>query len=394
MFHWWRKKTGTLPFPEGPYVTGCVEIMNDYSKDSLFVRLLYPTDVHPTDLQKHSKRWVPWVIHEKYMEAFAALLTLWLFILKLILFLVGKIYIPTLWEEPVTTEKKKLPVVVFSHGYGATRFLCSTVCNELASRGFLVAALEHKDLSASITYYYKSENDRDEDNKSYLMHIPFDIDVKEHYSTRNKQLKKRVDECKRLIDFLDDINNGNGRNILKSNFDLDSLRGRLDLSEPIIMGHSFGGATAMYALATEPRFKLGVILDGWMFPLKQEQIEIHKPMLFVNTHTFHLEANIKLMKNFTNLPQNELYTMRNTTHESSTDTPQVFGYWLNLFMKKLDSRIALKIQNYLILQFLQKHTGLEIEEDLVKNYLKLRENDLTNDYILFAKKALRKFTLF
>lgn len=55
-----------------------------------------------------------------------------------------EIYIPTLWEEPVTTEKKKLPVVVFSHGYGATRFLCSTVCNELASRGFLVAALEHK----------------------------------------------------------------------------------------------------------------------------------------------------------------------------------------------------------------------------------------------------------
>ena len=53
-------------------------------------------------------------------------------------------YIPTLWEEPVTAEKKKLPVVVFSHGYGATRFLCSTVCNELASRGFLVAAVEHK----------------------------------------------------------------------------------------------------------------------------------------------------------------------------------------------------------------------------------------------------------
>ena len=53
-------------------------------------------------------------------------------------------YIPTLWQEPVSKRIKKFPVVVFSHGYGATRFLCSTVCNELASRGYIVAALEHK----------------------------------------------------------------------------------------------------------------------------------------------------------------------------------------------------------------------------------------------------------
>lgn len=33
------------------------------------------------------------------------------------------------------------------------------------------------------------------------------------------------------------------------------FQGRLDLSKPIVMGHSFGGATAMYALATDPRFE-------------------------------------------------------------------------------------------------------------------------------------------
>lgn len=34
--------------------------------------------------------------------------------------------------------------MIFSHGYAATRFVCSEYCNTLASYGFIVAAIEHR----------------------------------------------------------------------------------------------------------------------------------------------------------------------------------------------------------------------------------------------------------
>lgn len=50
-------------------------------------------------------------------------------------------------------------------------------------------------------------------------------------------------------------------------------------------GHSFGGATTLYSLAKDPRFKLGVVLDGWLFPLRDEDVaqQINHPVMFINT---------------------------------------------------------------------------------------------------------------
>ena len=40
------------------------------------------------------------------------------------------------------------PVVVFSHGVGCNRCLYSFISSDLASHGYIVAALEHRDQSA------------------------------------------------------------------------------------------------------------------------------------------------------------------------------------------------------------------------------------------------------
>ncbi|MPC96663.1 Platelet-activating factor acetylhydrolase 2 [Portunus trituberculatus] len=42
-------------------------------------------------------------------------------------------------------KTQKWPVVVFSHGLSANRSIYSTVCSELASHGFVVAAVEHRE---------------------------------------------------------------------------------------------------------------------------------------------------------------------------------------------------------------------------------------------------------
>jgi hypothetical protein len=48
---------------------------------------------------------------------------------------------------------------------------------------------------------------------------------------------------------------------------------------------------------------------------------------------------------------------RGTTHESQVDSPHLVGYWLNWKMKKLSPVIACRINNHLILDFLQKNIG-------------------------------------
>jgi platelet-activating factor acetylhydrolase len=47
--------------------------------------------------------------------------------------------------------RRRLPVLVFSHGLGGMRTTYSFICAELASYGWVVAAVEHQDRSACVS---------------------------------------------------------------------------------------------------------------------------------------------------------------------------------------------------------------------------------------------------
>ncbi|GFS03508.1 platelet-activating factor acetylhydrolase [Elysia marginata] len=63
----------------------------------------------------------------------------------------GDVYVPVLWQAPLIKSEESFPVLIVSHGIGGNRTTLSTYCYELASRGFVVAAIEHRDGTASMT---------------------------------------------------------------------------------------------------------------------------------------------------------------------------------------------------------------------------------------------------
>ena len=57
---------------------------------------------------------------------------------------------PAVYNAPIlkpisgSPERESLPCIVFSHGLGGNRLVYSHFCCDLASRGCLVAAIEHR----------------------------------------------------------------------------------------------------------------------------------------------------------------------------------------------------------------------------------------------------------
>ena len=55
---------------------------------------------------------------------------------------------------PPTVTSKPFPVVVFSHGLSVMRTICCGICSDLASHGYVVAAVEHRYVSVSCKSTY------------------------------------------------------------------------------------------------------------------------------------------------------------------------------------------------------------------------------------------------
>jgi hypothetical protein len=195
-----------------------------------------------------------------------------------------------------------------------------------------------------------------------------------------------------------DINSsGSVKNILKSSFDLNQFNGKINVNKIITSGFSFGGATAMYNACYDSRYHVAIIIDGWMFPLKSESfLNIQQPMLFINTHTFHFPANLRLLRQyFCSKGIRKLYTLKNTTHESPTDTPFIHGHWLDLQMlKKLDAKTALNLQSSLVVQFLQDTIGSPTNTDDAQIFIKEHSDDLVEDVIAYTKRIKRKIGIY
>ncbi|KAJ3079363.1 Platelet-activating factor acetylhydrolase, partial [Rhizoclosmatium hyalinum] len=200
----------------------------------------------------------------------------------------SQVQMPARAEAPFITTKEqpfKSPVVIFCHGLAGNSTTYSTFCGSLASRGFVVLSIEHRDGSASVT----AKNNYSEP----IQYIPPPAnDSNAERKFRQGQLVQRVHEVNEAHSLLQALNNGETiQNLL--NHALPNFKNRLDIENSILIGHSFGAVTALAALQQPNHpFITGITFDPWMWPLPSHEPAIRIPMLSMQAQKFHWKDNV------------------------------------------------------------------------------------------------------
>uniref|UniRef100_G3THA4 Platelet-activating factor acetylhydrolase n=3 Tax=Loxodonta africana TaxID=9785 RepID=G3THA4_LOXAF len=349
-----------IPRGSGSYSVGCTDLMFNYTKKGSFLRLYYPTQ----DDDHHDTLWIP---NKEYFFGLTKVLGTHSIMAKFLGLLFGSMTTPAKWNSPLRTGEK-YPLIVFSHGLGAFRTIYSAVGNDLASHGFIVAAVEHRDGSASATYYFEDQSAAMKGNKSWLYFKTLKRDEDEA-PLRNEQVRQRAKECSQALDLILDIDHGRPvQNALELEFDVKQLKDSIDRNKVAMIGHSFGGATVIQALSEDQRFRCGIALDAWMLPLGDEVYSrIPQPLFFINSEQFQFPANIiKMKKLYSPDRERKMITIRDSVHQNFDDftfaTGKIVGYIFRL-KGHIDSNVAIDLSNKASLAFLQKHLGLQKDFD-------------------------------
>ncbi|KAJ6442605.1 phospholipase A2, group VII [Purpureocillium lavendulum] len=352
-----------LPHYTGPYNVGYMDIevpareprpVSDLKRngkpvlrlDTVLMGIYYPCDLHAHreagGAKPHRVDWMPRPRiatakgYAKFLNIPAAPVTAYLactsLFTKLPAFRNAKI--ADYWPEATLEDRgqhprqtgepsgrPKFPVIIFSHGLGGSRLCYSSICGELASFGFVVVAMEHRDGSGARTYVSlpgnveaaeiesstaeihtgNEENDSGKAkrvsrrraglNPFYVMdyilpkdnaqdtspHNPRGVDR----TLRSAQIELRLEEVKEAFHVLGLINDGHGEDVARMNLRRrgnigassqglggvrwDDWKDRMFLSHVTAMGHSFGGATTVQLCRSGALTWLGqgVVLDGW-----------------------------------------------------------------------------------------------------------------------------------
>lgn len=160
-------------------------------------------------------------------------------------------------NAPAARSPQRFPVVVLAHGLGGTSFEYTALLEDLASHGYVVAAVENTYIAAAVVFpdgriipaYHEPEpQGLSQDQRFQRM-----------MKGAGEAINTGAEDLMFVLNRLTELNQGkDGHSVLK---------GRLDLDRVAALGHSAGGANATLACQLDPRFKACISLDGAMPPV-------------------------------------------------------------------------------------------------------------------------------
>ncbi|PHH67826.1 hypothetical protein CDD80_494 [Ophiocordyceps camponoti-rufipedis] len=237
------------PLPDAPRRVASV-----FDLESVLFTLYYPSEAAP------SARHRPWLDRPigPTARGYARLIGLdifpirWLFS-SVLWVLAGPVRIPAAVDAPlVASDGDRLPVIVFSHGMASSRTDYTAYIGELASRGFIVAAVEHRDGSCPGSVIAP-------DRPVLALPSPAHLGSNLTRSAfKRAQMAVRTAEMLDTIHVLRALDAGRGPDILAANprhegLHLSSFRDRLALKDGLALaGHSMGATAVLRAVHALP----------------------------------------------------------------------------------------------------------------------------------------------
>ena len=151
-------------------------------------------------------------------------------------------------DVPLAGSNERFPVVVYVAGWGGQRTDNTVLAEDLASHGFVVAALS--DVAFDLP-------------PIPALSAPLDFSSKSAYAATLEVARARIAyEAERASRVLDELQ------ALDQAAPPATFANRLQVARAGIAGFSFGGAVGLEACARDPRFAAAVNLDGWLFGVR------------------------------------------------------------------------------------------------------------------------------
>src|SRR3954468_14391385 len=219
----------------------------------------------------------------------------------------GEIDTHATFDAPISRAQRMWPVLVFSPGLGVPREQYTSLSTELASRGVVVIALSAP---------YESAPTVLTGGRVVGQTVYPDVMGPPPHPQLQRLIDLRAADAGFALDRLAALAKDDRRS---------PLAGHLDLRHVGIAGHSVGGATAVQVLAADPRFKVGVNLDGKLFG-SQPDARLHQPLLWVQSDDArtpeYTQGRDRLLAGLR--AGGDVLTVRRSVHMSFSDMP---SYW-------------------------------------------------------------------
>lgn len=202
-----------------------------------------------------------------------------------------QIQIPARDNLELSETQQRYPVILFSHGAGATMEVSASQSVDLASHGYIVVNIDHTYVSAATEFPDRIVTARE---------ATTDFHTPEPAAPITQIMAEDIQFVLRKLSELD-ADRAN-----------PVFRGRLDLQAVGVIGHSVGGAAAYNLAIHDPRIKAAINLDGAVYITPKNSRTI-APFLMLANDRYHLQAIQKrgsLMKTYGSTPEEE-QEMRN-----------------------------------------------------------------------------------
>ena len=170
-------------------------------------------------------------------------------------------------DAPFASGEERLPMVLFGHGWGATRISDTFLAEDLASHGYVVVATDHPYNSGRVAF----PDGRVVDG---IPNSPI-INVGNESADKTEALWN-MELQKWAADELFVLNSLQAANLDPQSF----WYKRLNTDIVGALGHSFGGSTALRICSLDPRVRSAINLDGWTFDGVRDRSS-GKPIMFM-----------------------------------------------------------------------------------------------------------------